>query len=162
MDAASESARMGAENVTLAYRRSKESMGAYVFEYQLAKFAGVKGVFNAQPVEIEGDDKATGVKFIRTHNNNGKLEHIDGSEFVINCDLVIKATGQAKQGNFLSMINGLEIDKRKRIVVNLENYQTTNPKYFAGGDAVNGGAEVVNGAYEGKIAAQGIHHYLNQ
>ncbi len=45
--------------------------------------------------------------------------------------------------------------------VNETTYQTTNPKYFAGGDAVNGGAEVVNGAEEGKLAAKGIHQYLN-
>ncbi|MBL4655884.1 MAG: NAD(P)-dependent oxidoreductase, partial [Bacteroidia bacterium] len=48
-----------------------------------------------------------------------------------------------------------------KIKVNEENYQTTNPKYFAGGDAVNGGAEVVNGAYEGKVAALGICEMLN-
>jgi dihydropyrimidine dehydrogenase (NAD+) subunit PreT len=161
VDAASESARMGAENVSLAYRRSKADMGAYGFEYQLAKYAGVKGLFNVSPVEITGDEKVTGVKFIRTESNNGKLENIAGSEFIVPCDLVIKATGQAKQGHFLSLIDGLEMDKRRRIVVNMENYQTTNPKYFAGGDAVNGGAEVVNGAYEGKVAAKGIHEWLN-
>ena len=152
---------MGAEQVTLAYRRDKEKMGAYSFEYVLAKSSGVKGLFNVSPVEIVGTDKVEGVKFIRTHNPDGQLENIAGSEFVVPCDLVIKATGQAKQGNFLSMINGLEIDKRKRIVVNTDNYQTTNPKYFAGGDAVNGGAEVVNGAYEGKVAANGIDLWLS-
>ena len=46
--------------------------------------------------------------------------------------------------------------------VNSENNQTTNEQYFAGGDAINGGAEVVNGAYDGKLAAQGIHQWLNQ
>ena len=44
--------------------------------------------------------------------------------------------------------------------MNQETFQTSNPKYFAGGDAVNGGAEVVNAAYEGKMAAQGIHTWL--
>ncbi|GJM36389.1 MAG: oxidoreductase [Saprospiraceae bacterium] len=161
VDAASESAKMGAENVMLAYRRSKEEMGAYVFEYQFAKTAGVKGLFSVSPVEIVGDEKATGVKFIRTQNINGKLENIEGSEFVVPCELVIKATGQAKQGGFLSLIEGLKMDDRQRIVVNMANYQTTNPKYFAGGDAVNGGAEVVNGAYDGKMAALGIEDWLN-
>lgn len=161
MDAASESARLGAETVVLAYRRSSAEKGAYPFEYQLAKSSGVKGMFNVSPVEIVGDGKASGVKFIRTQNNNGKLENIEGSEFIVDCDLVIKATGQAKMGSFLELIAGLDIDKRKKIVVDEKNYQTTHPKYFAGGDAVNGGAEVVNGAYEGKIAAQGIHEWLN-
>ena len=49
-----------------------------------------------------------------------------------------------------------------RIKVNPKNNQTTNKQYFAGGDAINGGAEVVNGAYDGKFAAQGIHQWLNQ
>ncbi len=161
VDAASESARMGAENVYLAYRRSKQEMGAYGFEYQLAKYAGVKGLFNVSPLEIVGEEKVSGVKFIRTQNKDGRLAQIEGSEFVVACDMVIKATGQAKQGSFLSLIDGLEIDGRKRIMVNSENHQTTNPKYFAGGDAVNGGAEVVNGAAEGKLAANGIDLWLN-
>ncbi len=158
MDAASESARMGADEVTLAYRRDKKAMGAYKFEYELAMHAGVKGLFNTSPVEIT----SKGVKFIKTQELNGKLENIAGSEFTIECDLVIKATGQAKMGTLLKQINGLQLDKSNRIIVNTENYQTGNPKYFAGGDTVNGGAEVVNGAYEGKMAAKGIHKWLNK
>lgn len=160
MDAASESARMGAEHVTLAYRRSRDEMGGYDFEYDLARNAGSKGLFNAQPVEILGDKKATGVKFIKTESRNGKLEYIDGSEFVVECDLVIKATGQAKLANLFAQIDGLEIDGRKRIVVDETSFQTKNPKYFAGGDAVNGGAEVVNGAHDGKAAAKGIDKFI--
>lgn len=160
MDAASESARMGAEDVTLAYRRDKSSMGAYDFEYKLAVSSGVKGLFNAQPVEILGNGTATGVRFIKTQSVNGKLENIPGSEFDIACDLVIKATGQAKHPQFLGMIDDLELDRKNRIQVN-DHFQTTNPKYFAGGDAVNGGAEVVNAAHEGKMAALGIEGWLN-
>lgn len=162
MDAASESARMGAKNVVLAYRRSKEEMGGYDFEYDLARNAGAKGLFNVQPVEITGNGKATGVKFIKTESKNGKLEYIDGSEFVLDCDLVIKGTGQAKLGGFFSLIDGLEMDKNTRILVNEESFQTGNPVYFAGGDAVNGGAEVVNGAYDGKQAARGIENWLKK
>lgn len=161
MDAASQSARLGAKNVVLAYRRSKESMGAYGFEYKLAISAGVHSLFEAQPLEILGNGKVTGVKFIKTESKEGKLIYKEGTEFVVDCDMVIKATGQAKQASFLSLIPDLELDRKNRIVVSEENYQTTNTKYFAGGDAVNGGAEVVNGAYEGKKAAHGIHNYLN-
>lgn len=161
MDAASESAKMGAKSVTLAYRRDRESMGAYGFEYKFAIATGVQSLFNATPVEIVGNGRATGVKFAKTEVRDGKLQNIPDSEFVVNCDLVIKATGQGKQATFFNLIKGLELDDRKRLKVNLENYQTTNPKYFAGGDAVNGGAEVVNAAYEGKMAAQGIDAWLN-
>ncbi|MEO9886717.1 MAG: FAD-dependent oxidoreductase [Balneola sp.] len=162
MDAASESARMGAESVILAYRRSKEEMGGYDFEYDLARNAGAKGLFNVQPVEIMGNGKATGVKFIKTESKNRKLEYIAGSEFVLDCDLVIKGTGQAKLGNFFALIDGLEMDKNTRILVNEESFQTGNPVYFAGGDAVNGGAEVVNGAHDGKVAAHGIENWLKK
>ncbi|MCH8568712.1 MAG: NAD(P)-dependent oxidoreductase [Balneolales bacterium] len=161
MDAASETARMGAKEVTLAYRRSREEMGGYDFEYDLAKSAGARGLFNVQPVEIVGNGKAEGVRFIRTQKVNGKLEMVEGSEFVLECDMVVKATGQAKLAGFFKLINELELDRGNRIVVDDETFQTTNPAYFAGGDAVNGGAEVVNGAHDGKAAARGIEKWLN-
>lgn len=159
MDAASETARMGAESVTLVYRRSKEAMGAYYFEYELALGAGARSIFNAQPVEILGDDKATGVRFIKTELVDGRVKTIQGSEFDVKADLVIKATGQAKMGSLFSMIDELDLDSSSRLIVN-EHFQTTNPKYFAGGDAINGGAEVVNAAHDGKAAAKGIHSWL--
>ena len=152
MDAASETARMGASSVTLAYRGSKERMGAYGFEYDLALSAGVKGVFDASPIEILGGSSVEGVKF----------KNSAGEEFNIESDMVIKATGQAKQGIFYELIDGLELDSNTRIIVKPENNQTSNKKYFAGGDAINGGAEVVNAAYDGKLAANGIDLWLNQ
>ncbi len=162
MDAASEAARMGADQVTLAYRRDQAAMGAYYFEFDLAKKAGVTGLFNVSPIAILGDDKVEGVQFIRTENKDGKLQTIEGSEFTIPCDMVLLATGQEKQKSFLSQIEGLALDAKGRIQVNISNYQTGNPQFFAGGDCVNGGAEVVNAAYEGKMAAKGINQYLTQ
>jgi dihydropyrimidine dehydrogenase (NAD+) subunit PreT len=159
MDAASESARMGASEVILAYRRSKEEMGAYDFEYKLAISSGVRSLFNVSPIEIMGEQFVTGVRFIQNEVVDGELRQIAGSEFEVECDMVIRATGQQKQVGLYQLINELQLDKGSRILVN-KNFQTTNPKYFAGGDAVNGGAEVVNAAYEGKMAALGIHSYL--
>ena len=161
MDAASESARLGAEEVTLAYRRSKEEMGAYEFEYDLAKAVGVKGLFNVSPVAIFGNGNVEGVHFIKTKTENGKVEIIEGSDFKINCDAVILATGQLKQTQFLSKINNLSFDKKGKIEVDSDTLQTTHPKYFAAGDAMNGGAEVVNAAAEGKKAARGIHSFIS-
>ncbi|GAA4380885.1 FAD-dependent oxidoreductase [Hymenobacter koreensis] len=161
MDAASESSRMGAEDVILAYRRGKEEMGAYDFEYDLAKGVGVKGLFNVAPVEIVGNGKVEGVKFIRTAIQEGQVQIVPGSEFVEPCDMVIKATGQSKQTQFLSLIPGLQTDSKGRIVADARTGQTTNPQYFASGDALNGGAEVVNAAAEAKVAARGIHEYLS-
>ncbi len=160
MDAASESARMGAEEVTLAYRRSRTEMGAYGFEYELALSAGVTGLFNATPVRIVGDAKVSGIVMLRTSTIDGKLQTIPGSDFTIDCDMVIKATGQAKQTNLFDLIEGISLDAKRRIIVEGDTGQTSNPNYFAGGDAVNGGAEVVNAAAEGKRAAQGIYNWL--
>lgn len=147
MDAASESARMGAKEVTLVYRKAKEEMPAYEFEYDLAKGVGVKGIFGYSPNTIVGDQTVRAIRFTNTQNPSDVLE--------INCDMLIFATGQTKQTGFLSLIDGLQVDKQGRIVLN-ENYQTSNPRYFAGGDAANGGAEVVNAVAEAKKAAKAI------
>jgi glutamate synthase (NADPH/NADH) small chain len=162
MDAASESARLGAEQVMLAYRRGKDEMGAYEFEYDLAKGVGVKGLFNVAPVEIVGNGYVAGVRFVRTETTDGKVQEIAGSEFIEPCDMVIKATGQAKQTEFLKLIPGLKLDSKGRIVADAHTGQTSNPKYFASGDAWNGGAEVVNAAAEAKLTARGIHAYLSK
>lgn len=162
MDAASEAARLGAEHITLVYRRGKHEKRAYDFEYDLAKSVGVQGVFYAAPVEILGKGKVEGVKLIKTESTGGRLETLPGSDFVIQCDMVIRATGQQKKVDFLKQIEGLEIDTLGCIVADERTFQTGNPKYFAGGDAVNGGAEVVNAAAEGKQAALGIDAYLTQ
>jgi len=160
MDAASECARMGAENVTLAYRGGKERMSAYEFEYDLAKGVGVKGMFHASPLEIlEENGKVKAVRFIRTAYENGKLTDLPNSEFEQACHMVIMATGQSKQTGFLGMI-GLDLDEKGRIKVS-EQYQSSNAQYFAAGDAVNGGVEVVNAVAEAKKAAKGIIDYLS-
>ncbi len=161
MDAASEAARMGAKKTVLAYRNSKEKMGAYRFEYDLAISAGVDSLFNVTPIAITGNGKVEGVKFAKTEMVDGKLKTNMNNTFIVRCDMVIKATGQAKQGHLYGLIDDLEIDTKKRIKTN-DEFQTSNPMYFAGGDAINGGAEVVNAAYDGKMAAQGIHNWLNK
>ena len=155
MDAASEASRMGSETVILAYRRAKAEMKGYEFEFDLAKGSGVKAYFNVLPVEILGDKKVTGIKFIRTKTENGLITNIQGSEFVEECDMVIKATGQSRHFGLLQNIENLETDEEGRVIVN-DEFCTTNSKYYAGGDAVNGGKEVVNSVAEGKSAGKNI------
>ena len=161
MDAASESARLGAREVTLAYRRSQAEMSGYAFEYELAKSAGVKGLFNVAPVEIQGKDHVEGVSFVRTSSNGGKLEEIPGSTFTIPCDAVILATGQSKYTELLTTIGGIDVNADGAILTNRYG-QSSNLKYFTGGDAMNGGAEVVNAAADGKRAAVGIDRFLSE
>jgi glutamate synthase (NADPH/NADH) small chain len=149
MDAASESARMGAQ-VVLAYRRSKEEMPAYIFEYDLAKSVGVKGIFNVIPEEILGENgMVTGVRLKST---------LKGTTSIESCDWVIKATGQSKQKELFQLAE-ISMDEKGRVTVS-ENFQTSNKKYFAAGDAVSGGQEVVNAAADGKKAAWGIFNFL--
>ncbi len=83
-----------------------------------------------------------------------------GSEWTIPCDMVIKALGQSKRVDFLKTLPNVNLDSWGRVVVN-PNGQTSNPKYFAGGDCVNGGSEAVNAVQEGKLAARGIHAHLS-
>jgi glutamate synthase (NADPH/NADH) small chain len=161
MDAASESARMGAETVILAYRRSKEEMGAYEFEWELAKSVGVIGMFKVSPIEIVSRQTSvvSGVKFIHTKTIEGKVISIPGTEFIEECDWVIIATGQSKQVSFLNLIGGIDTNTNGTIKVN-DDFQTSNLKYFAAGDAISGGEEVVHAVADGKKAAMGILNYL--
>ena len=79
--------------------------------------------------------------------------------FDIPCDMVIKAVGQTKMRNFFETVAGVSVDDKGRVAVN-EQMQTSNPKIFAGGDCANGGAEAVDAAQMGKLAALGIHKSL--
>lgn len=163
IDAAVESAKLGAK-VTMAYRRTPQDQSAYDFEVEHARHAEVEFLYLTSPLEILGTDRVEGLRCIQNRVESGdgtgrsNITPIPGSEFVLPCDRVIFATGQEKQVGFFKAIPGLTLD-RDRVAVN-ERYQTTNPKYFAGGDCVNGGKEVVNAVAHGRDAARGIDAWL--
>jgi glutamate synthase (NADPH/NADH) small chain len=150
----------------MVYRRSEGDLNAYDFEVQHAREKGVKFLFLSSPVEIIGKERVEGIKFIKNtiernkSNTNSKpeIKSVSGTEYTINCDRVIIATGQEKQTDFLKGIQNLKLETGK-IIVN-KDFQTSNPKYFAGGDCINGGKEVVNAAADGRDAARGIHKFL--
>ncbi len=154
MDAAGECARLGAEEVILCYRRSKAEMGAYTFEFELVKSVGARVVFNVSPVEIMGSTTVTGVKFVRTKTENHRVTLIPDSEYLETCDWVIKATGQNKKTELMSLI-GIQMTEKGTIKVD-ESFMTSKAKYFAAGDAVSGGEEVVNAVANGKKSALSI------
>ena len=165
IDAAVESALLGAD-VTMVYRRSENELNAYDFEVQHAREKGVKFLFLSSPVEIIGKDTVGGIKLVKNTIERSKsntkskpeIKSVPGTEFIINCDRVIIATGQEKQTDFLNGIQNLKLENGK-IVVN-KDFQTSNSKYFAGGDCINGGKEVVNAAADGRDSARGIHRFL--
>ncbi|MBI3272355.1 MAG: NAD(P)-dependent oxidoreductase [Planctomycetes bacterium] len=165
IDAATEAKRLGAETVTIVYRRSEKEKGCYDYEYNLAKKDGVVFHWLVNPVRVVGVAGAvSALECIRMRlgppdaSGRPAPEPIAGSEFALPCDMLIKSTGQEKRVGFFKAISGVDV-KGGRVVVN-EGYRTGNPKYFAVGDCVNGGKEVVNAAAEAKKAAAAIHRAL--
>ncbi|MGC1969112.1 MAG: FAD-dependent oxidoreductase, partial [Candidatus Acidiferrales bacterium] len=88
-----------------------------------------------------------------------KLVNIPGSEFKIDVDMVVRAIGQKPVTEFLRAVAGIALRENGAVIVN-EQRQTGNAKYFAGGDCVNGGKEVVDAVAEGMAAARGIDAWL--
>lgn len=154
VDAATQAKRLGAERVTMVYRRTASDAPAYDYELELARADGIEFVWQAAPIGVIGDSDYTRVAALQCEKTDGTLELFD-----IPCDLVIKAIGQQKQGSFFEHIARVEIDQGGRVVVD-ENMQTSDPKVFAGGDCANGGAEAVDASQMGKLAAIGIHENL--
>lgn len=165
IDAVTEAKRLGAEQVMIIYRRSRNEMPAYDFEYDLAKSDGVIFHFLTAPKKILGNSHVEGIECLRMKlgvadaEGRRKPEPIPGSEFQIPVDMVIKSVGQNVEESFIGSIPGVKING-DRIKVNPGTLQTDNPKFFAGGDCINGGKEVVNAAADGKRAAHGISAYI--
>jgi glutamate synthase (NADPH/NADH) small chain len=152
IDAVTQAKRLGAEKVMLVYRRTERDISAYQYEYELAKKDGVEFVWQAAPIGILTDQNGK-IRALQCEKTDGSLRL-----FEIPCEMVIKAIGQQKKTGFLNNI-GIAFDEKGRVAVN-ELMQTSNPRIFAGGDCVNGGAEAVDASQMGKLAAQGIHFNL--
>ena len=153
VDAVTQAKRLGAEKVVMVYRRTERDASAYHYEMELARKDGIEFVWQAAPIGILSGENGTRLS-LRCEKTDGSLEL-----FEIPCDMVIKAVGQQKKRSFFADVAGVSVDEKGRVVVD-ENMQTSNPKIFAGGDCANGGAEAVDAAQMGKLAARGIHHQL--
>ncbi|OAT73202.1 NAD(P)-dependent oxidoreductase [Parageobacillus thermoglucosidasius] len=172
IDGATCSVRLGAENVKILYRRTKEEMTAYDFEYEFAKQDGVEFRWLTAPKRIIGDEngKVTHIECIRMQlgepdaDGRRRPVPIAGSEFTMRVDVVIKAIGQTRHLDLIQEF-GLEHDDGV-VKVNPENYQTSNQKVFACGDVIfakgQGEAMVVTAAQQGKEAAYAIHQHLTK
>jgi dihydropyrimidine dehydrogenase (NAD+) subunit PreT len=155
IDAARASVRLGAEEVHLVYRRGEQQMSAFSFEYEQAKQEGVRFDWWTLPVAIRSSDvggKVSGLECVRVELTNGSLNQIPGSAYALPCDMVIPAIGQSSLLEFLKACRGIDLENG-RVRVDRETGRTSNPRYFAGGDCVNGGREVVDAVAEGKRAA---------
>jgi dihydropyrimidine dehydrogenase (NAD+) subunit PreT len=128
IDAANAARRLGAARVTIVYRRTESDMPAFGFEYEHAKQEGVLFEWLAQPIAIHIDPASGRIVTFECMRN--------GSNLRLPCDMVIPAIGQSAHSSLLERSRG--------------------PKYFSGGDCVNGGREVVDAVADGTRAALGI------
>ena len=168
IDAANAAKRLGAEEVQLIYRRSEREMPAFSFEYQNSKLEGVRFRFQTQPVAIRADRggrRVGSIECVRVElgppdaSGRRRPDRVAGSNFSIACDMVILATGQARFLDFLGRCRGVEL-RHGNVVTDPETGRTANPRYYAAGDCVNGGREVVDAVAEGKRAGLGIARWL--
>ena len=168
MDAARTALRLGAET-HIVYRRSEEELPARREEVLHAKEEGI--VFNllTNPVEIHADENGwvKSITCLRMElgepDESGRRRPVEipGSEFEIECDAVIMSLGTSPNPLIAATTEGLDINRRKCIVADDSNGQTSKEGVFAGGDAVTGAATVILAMGAGKAAAKGIDEYLS-
>ena len=154
VDAAVQSKLLGADDVSIVYRRERAKMGASKFEQDLATSKGVRIIENASPVAISGNEAASSIKFAYTKSSNGFLE-IQSEEFELEVDQVFKAIGQ----NIDSSLRDLKLENGK-IVIDEEG-RTSIKGLWAGGDCALGGEDLtVTAVAQGRDAAESINNRL--
>lgn len=167
IDCATIAKRLGAERVSILYRRTEREMSAYRHEYEFARNEGIEFRFLIQPVRIMSEDgRITGLECVemmlgeRDASGREFPHPRPGSEFVFPTDQVVKATGQNRP--LLASQLGLETNKGF-ISVN-SDYQTSISNVYAGGDCVRwaGACSTVMAVEDGKLAAAAIHRNLTQ
>lgn len=166
IDCARSSIRLGAEKVSVLYRRSRSQMPAYSHEVDEAEKEGVNFLFLAAPIRLIGKDgKLTAVEYIRMtlgepdQSGRPRPVPIEGSQTLLDADRIIPAIGQACEAEILSGF-GIDLDRQGRIKVSAEGLETSLPGLFAGGDATLGPASFVEAVAHGRRAAESICSYL--
>ena len=170
MDCVRTAVRQGAEKVICAYRRDEDNMPGSRREVVNAKEEGVEFQFNRQPIEVVGNDKVEGVKFITTRlgapdeRGRRRPEEVPGTEEIVEADSVVVAFGFRPSPENWFTDHDIKLDGGDRVIAPEHGeykFQTANPKVFAGGDMVRGSDLVVTAVWEGREAAQGILDYLD-
>ena len=153
IDAANAARRLGASTVYLLYRRGEGDISAFDFEYEHAKQEGVQFLWRRQPVAVRpGERGHLLVDTVQVQQVGSALVPIPNSDYAIACDLVVPAIGQSPLTHLIQELRHVEV-RDGRIVADPITGRTGNPRYFAAGDCVNGGREVVDAVAGGKRAA---------
>jgi glutamate synthase (NADPH) small chain len=170
MDCTRTALRVGAEEVSIVYRRSRTEMPARAEEIENAEDEGVELKLLTNPIRFIGDDKGwlTAMECIRMElgepDDSGRRRPVPvkGSEFIMEVDTAIIAIGQSPNPLIRSTTEGLEVTKWGGIVTDDCTGMTSIPGVFAGGDAVTGAATVITAMGAGRTAALGIDRYICQ
>ena len=166
IDAVRTAVRLGAEKVTLIYRRTENEMPAEPDEIRDAKAEGVEFKFLASPLEVIGENgKVKGIKLqnmqLGEPDSSGRRSPvaIDGSTEILECDTVISAIGQRVVAEDLDSV---ELTRKSTISVDEKTYMTSVSGVFAAGDVINKGPDIaIRAIAGGKYAARSIDCYLN-
>ncbi len=169
MDCASTSWRLGADEVFIVYRRSRDEMVVDEEELGETEREGMQFVYLASPVEFLTDAKGhvRGVKFVRNKlgepDKSGRRspEPIAGSEFEIPADTVLLALGQSPDTTFLNEFPEFRVKRWRDVKVDPDTYQSVVPKIFMAGDYRTGPATIIEAVAEGRSAAQQIARFLD-
>ncbi|NPV58858.1 MAG: NADPH-dependent glutamate synthase [Actinobacteria bacterium] len=168
LDSARTALRLGAEEVTIVYRRSRQEMPARAEEIAHAAEEGVAFKFLTLPVRILGDEWVRGMECLRMElgepDESGRRRPvpIEGSEFELEVDLVVMAIGTRANPLLTSTLPEVKLNKWGYIEADPETGQTSVPNIFAGGDIVTGSATVIEAMGAGKRAARAIHSLLTK
>ena len=167
IDSARSALRLGAKEVSIVYRRSRQEMPANAEEIAEAEYEGVKIIYLAAPTQLLGENgKVKSMECVHMelgeYDASGRRRPIpvEGSKFLIDIDTVIAAIGQSPDLSFLPPDCGLETTKGQTFVVDPVTLATTQPGVFAGGDVVTGPATVIEAMAAGERAAISIQRYL--
>mgnify|MGYP000156237576 CR=1 FL=1 len=167
IDAALSAKRAGAQDVSIVYRRSFAEMPAWPEERDAAIRAGVHFLVLTQPLGYEqADGRLTALRVVRTRlgapgaDGRRAPEPIPGSEHALPADMVVEAIGQKLDEQVRQALTGVEITRRGLIKTAGESLATTRKGVWAAGDAVNGGATVVQAVAEGVKAAREMDSFL--
>ena len=168
IDAARTCLRLGCEDVTIAYRRTRKEMPADEEEVEHAEEEGVKLAMLTIPMEIKGQDghinalHCLQAKLVKKEGSDRMCPTpMEGSDFDIPADAIIPAIGQYVEKECVQAMQDVEWTRRGTIDVNMANMTTAQPDVFAVGDAVTGPATVIEAIGGGKRAANAIDRYLS-